>query len=269
MKTKTTLFVLLSLGLAGTVAAQDAQTVLRAAQEAMGITHMKSMRFSASGYLAETGEAAGGNAPRPFVKDYEADIDFATPSMRLRIHRTNPDGTALAYGSEEIQSFSGTYAWDEYPGEKSGLPPGINTVGGAYARTLAQVVEARRMQILLTPPGFVLAAMANNASVTTEGASKLITFSTPEGQRYMGTFNRANLLTKIVTTDPLTQRVLDVSLSQYKTFVETRLPSHLVETENSEPIVDLMIRDVESNDGTALAVPPNVQQAAQVDRPRS
>lgn len=290
---KAIMFILSSVALAGTAAAQDAQTLLQSAQMVMGIQGMKSMRLEASGYLADTGEAAGGDAPHPFVKDYDADIDFATPSMRLRIHRTNPDGTALTYGSEEIQFLSGTYAWDQYPGEKRGpIPPpgpaqnraGAPPGGGAppagppagsgdaggrvYARTLPQLAAARRMQTLLTPPGFILAALANNASVTTAGASKLVSFSTSDGHRYTGTFNGANLLTKIVTTDPLTERMLEVSFSQYKAFAGTRLPSHIVQTEGRAPTADLSVSDVRPNRVTALAVPPYVQQAVQTDRPR-
>ncbi len=277
---KATLLIVSGLLLAGNAIAQDAQTVLAAAQAAMGITGMRSIRFTASGYLADTGMAAGGNAPHPFVKSYEADIDFATPSLRVRIHRTNPDGTALAYGSEESQSFSGSYAWDQYPGEKSGpaFPPPKALAGQgraavapdgdglAYTRTLPQLIAARRMQILLTPPGFILAALANNAQVMTEGASRLISFSTSEGQRYVGTFSQANLLTRIVTTDPTTERSLDASFSRYKAFGGTRLPSHLLQTENRVRLLDLTISDVKPNEGTALAVPPSVQQTAQVDR---
>jgi hypothetical protein len=211
--------------------------------------------------------------------------------MRLRIHRTNPDGTALAYGSEEVQLFSGAYAWDQYPGERGGILGGAPPGGGAprgggapqgqtgsppvatdqggrlFTRTLPQVAATRRMQILLTPPGFILAALANKASVANNGANKLINFSTSDGQRYTGTFNGENLLIKVVTTDPLTRRAIEVSFSQYKTFNGTRLPAHVVQTENKVVIADLMISDVKPNEGTALAVPPQVQRSAQADRP--
>jgi len=312
--------------------AQDARSVLEAAQTAMGISTLTSLYFDARGTLADTGEAGGGNAPRPVVKSYTADVTFATPAMRLLIHRTNPDGTPLRYGAIEILFVSGSYAWDMFNAEDSpppargggpggpppggvggpggpppagaALPPGGGPAqpggagpagppgggaaaarggagapgaagpgrggppvlapgrGGPIARR-ANIAAVRRMQILLTPPGFIKAALQNNATVSSAGGNTLITFTTPDGQKVTGTLNAMRLVSKVATTNPVTNAPVEANFSNYRTFDGMRFPSHIVQLEGGTMVADLTVTAVRPNQGVGFSVPDPVRQLAQ------
>jgi len=298
--------------------AQDARSVLEAAQTAMGMSTLTSLYFDARGTLADTGEAGGGNAPRPVVKSYTADIAFATPAMRLLIHRTNPDGTPLRYGAIEILFVSGSYAWDMFNAEDSpppargggpggpppggaggpgGPPPGgaggfagpppdggaarggagapgaagpgrggppvlAPGRGGPIARR-ANIAAVRRMQILLTPPGFIKAALQNNAAVSSAGGNTLITFTTPDGQKVTGTLNAMRLVSKVATTNPVTNAPVEANFSNYRTFDGMRFPSHIVQLEGGATVADLTVTAVRPNQGVGFSVPEPVRQLAQ------
>jgi len=307
--------------------AQDARSVLEAAQTAMGIPTLTSLYFDARGTLADTGEAGGGNAPRPVVKSYTADITFATPAMRLLIHRTNPDGTPLRYGAVEILFVSGSYAWDMFnaedspppargrgpggppPGPPGGPPPGgaggfagpppaggggpggPPPGGGAAARggagapgaagpgrggppvlapgrggpiaRRANIAAIRRMQILLTPPGFIKAALQNNGAVSSAGGNTLITFTTPDGQKVTGTLNAMKLVSKVATTNPVTNAAVEANFSDYRTFDGMRFPSRIVQVEGGATVADLTVTAVRPNQGAGFSVPDPVRQLAQ------
>jgi hypothetical protein len=293
---------------AGSVSAsaQDARSALEAAESAMGIFTLTSLSFDAHGTLADTGEAGGGNAPRPVVKSYIADITFAPPAMRVFIYRTNPDGTPLRYGSVEVLFVSGSYAWDMFNAEDApppargglggappagaagpqgagpaqpgggaaardgapgaagpgrGAPPGPGR-GGPIARQ-ATAASVRRMQILLTPPGFIKAALQNNATVLSSGGNTLITFTTADGQKVTGSLNPMRLVSKVMTTNPVTNAPVEASFSNYQTFAGMSFPSRILQLEGAATVADLTVTAVRPNQGIALTVPEPVRQLAQ------
>lgn len=290
--------------------AQAARPVLDAAQNAIGTASMTSMHLVANGTLADTGEAGGGNAPQPVVKSYEADIHFDVPALQVRIVRTNPDGTALRYGTEETHYLSGAYAWDQpfiaprrggpngappagappAGGPPAGVPPGGGARaggappgagarpggaaapqgiglfpgfrnGGPIVRPGATVAAARRLEILLTPPGFLHAALRNNATVTRQGANTVVAFTTSDGQRLTGTLDAMNLLTRIAVADPARSNVpIDVAFSMYRAFSGVRYPSHIVQTEAGARVADLTVTEILPDQAAAISVPEYVMQ---------
>lgn len=135
------------------VTGQDATATIEAAAKAMGIANLTSIRYTATGSAYNLGQAVNGSAPWPrfVVTDYTADV--------------NPDGSAPFGGVRQIQVVSGTSAWN---------------IGGndAVAPAPAAVTD-RQLQIWLTPPGFIKAAQANRATVRTQGANRIVTFTTP------------------------------------------------------------------------------------------
>ena len=128
----------------------------------------------------------------------------------------------------------------------------------------ASVAAARRMQIVLTPPGFLSAALQNNATATTQGGSTVVTFTTADGQKYTGTLNAMHLLTNIATTNPAKNNApVEITFATYKSFAGVRFPSHMVQTENGSPVLDLTVTDVKPNQAVAVSVPALVRQAGQ------
>jgi hypothetical protein len=279
-------------GAAQGAAAQNARAMIDAAQQAMGIRGLTSFGLTANGTLADTAEAWGGNAPQPIVQRYEAAYDVSTPAMRLRIVRTNPDGTALRHGTEELQFLSGNTAWDQPPASRGaappaapgggpalapapgvGAPPGAGAPpaggagrrgggppapgrGGPVMRTYG-AVPTRRMQILLTPAGFLAAALQYNATASAQGNERAIAFTTPEGQRYEGRLDRSGLLTRIMTTNPAkTDALVAVTLSMYRMFDGVSYPSRIVQTEGGVEVLNLTVTDVRPGVPPDVSVPP-------------
>jgi hypothetical protein len=119
------------------------------------------------------------------------------------------------------------------------------------------------MQILLTPPGFIKAALQNNATVAAAGSNTLIAFTTPEGQKFTGTLNAMKLVSKITTTNPVTKASVEASFSDYQVFAGMKFPSHIVQLEGGMPAADLTVTAVRPNGGVAVAVPEPVRQLAQ------
>lgn len=75
-------FVAATLLAAGPAAAQDAQAVLQAAAETMGVTGMTSIRYSGSGWVGATGQNYSPDLdwPRFELAEYTRTIDFETNS---------------------------------------------------------------------------------------------------------------------------------------------------------------------------------------------
>ena len=76
------LLVAVALLAAGPASAQDAQAVLQAAADTMGVTDMMSIRYTGSGWVGATGQnfAPADDWPRFELSEYMRTIDFETES---------------------------------------------------------------------------------------------------------------------------------------------------------------------------------------------
>jgi hypothetical protein len=115
------------------------------------------------------------------------------------------------------------------------------------------------MQILLTPPGFLAAARQYSAAASTQGGTRTMTFTTPEGQRYEGRLDRSGLMTRITTTNPAKNNApVAVTLSTYQMFNGVRYPSRIVQTEGTVEVLNLTVTDVRPGVPPDVTVPPQV-----------
>ena len=129
----------------------------------------------------------------------------------------------------------------------------------------AQTALDRRTQIWLLPPGFIKAAQANNATVTTQGANKIIAF-TVGVQKFSGVVDAQNLLTKATTwvDNPVLGDVaIESVFTNYQTFDGVKFPMHIVQSQGGSPVLDLTVTQVRPNQATPVAIPANVTAAAQ------
>lgn len=318
----------------GVVAQNTATATLDAAATAMGTANLTSIVYMGSGSSFNLGQAVNATAPWPrlVLKSYIAEIHFGTPSMRVEMFRTNPDGSAPFGGTTQYQFVSGANAWNmangpEGPppaprgagpggpggpagaaggpppagagagqapadGQRAGGPPpgagapgapggqgapGGGGGGGARAgggggggrgaqpglvQPPATSVE-RQVQIWMNPPGFIRAAQANNASVTTQGGNKVVSFTTPSGQKLTGVINAQNLVDKITTTldnSVLGDMVVESTFTNYKSFGTMKFPGRIVQTQGGHPVLDLTVADARANGAIPIDVPPNVTQ---------
>jgi len=190
--------------MAGSTGAQDPRTVLQAAAAAMGVSNMKSIQYSGTGWQGMVGQnhAPADDWPRVDLTSYTRTIDFDTMSSReeyVRVQGNHPQrggGLGFPFLTEQrVTNFvSGNHAWTLNP---QGQP-------------VPQPAEAelRRIEILLTPWGFLKGAMAPGASPTLVtrneygGRVNVISFIALGRYRLNATINGENLVMRVQTWVP-------------------------------------------------------------------
>jgi glyoxylase-like metal-dependent hydrolase (beta-lactamase superfamily II) len=200
------LWLCLSLAvlIAEPAAAQDARSVLQTAATAMGVASMKSIQYSGTGWQGMVGQnfAPDVDWPRVDLTSYTRTIDFDTMSSReeyVRVQGNNPPrggGAGFPFVTEQrvINLVSGNYAWTLNP---QGQP-------------VPQPAEAelRRLEIFLTPYGFLKGAMAPQANPTVitrneyGGKVRVVSFMAFGKYRVNGTINPENMVQRVQTWVP-------------------------------------------------------------------
>lgn len=198
----------LSLSLAALFAAsataQDARSVLQAAAAAMGVANMTSIQYSGTGWQGMVGQnfAPDQDWPRVDLTSYTRTIDFDTMSSReeyVRVQGSNPPrggGAGFPFLTEQrvVNLVSGNYAWT------------LNAQGQPVPQPAA--AELRRLEILLTPYGFLKGAMAPGANPTVitrneyGGRVTVVSFVAFGKYRVNGTINAQNLVQRVQTWIP-------------------------------------------------------------------
>jgi glyoxylase-like metal-dependent hydrolase (beta-lactamase superfamily II) len=190
--------------------------------------------------------------PRFHQRIYKVTADYQTPAMRLeavRAQAENPPrgGSAQPIAGEPrtIQVVSGTHAWTE---------------GGAQPAPTPNAVNDRLRQLWLTPHGVIKAALASGATV--EGRTITLPI---EGREVTVTLNEQNLVEGVnylSTNEVIGDFPIEIAYSDYADYGGIRFPSHIVETQNGHPTLDVTITSVRPNVAVSLAVPANVASAA-------
>src|SRR6185436_19128764 len=161
------LFALVALA-AGEAAAQDAKAVLQAASTAMGANNLKTIQISGSGYIAAVGQSYSPNDdwPKFQMPSYTKTIDYDAKYSREELTRTQGNypprgggGTPIQGEQRQIFLVNGTFAWN-----MEGTNPVPLTTLYLYAIPFA---ELRQLDIVMTPHGFLKAAMAAGNAVAT------------------------------------------------------------------------------------------------------
>jgi glyoxylase-like metal-dependent hydrolase (beta-lactamase superfamily II) len=200
------LWLCLSLAvlMAESTSAQDARSVLQAAAAAMGVTNMKSIQYSGTGWQGMVGQnfAPDLDWPRVDLTSYTRTIDFETMSSReeyVRLQGNNPPrggGAGFPFLTEQrvVNLLSGNYAWT------------LNAQGQPVPQPTD--AELRRLEIFLTPYGFLKGAMAPEANPTVitrneyGGRVRVVSFVALGKYRVNGTINSENLVQRVQTWVP-------------------------------------------------------------------
>ena len=239
---------------AGAASAQDAKSVLQAAQKAMG--DVTSIQYSGSGHINSFGQAYTPAAAWPVTNltSYTKTIDYGSKSAKDEITHSEPNppvkggGRPFAGDEHLVNYVSGQSAWDQ-PADKP-----IPQLGAA---------NDRQLQIWLTPHGFLKAAMENNATAKKEGASTVVTFMAGKN-KVEGTINAQNLVTKTETwiaTPVLGDTALETTFSGYKDYNGVKFPSTIVQKQGGSTVLEVNVSDVKVNPGLAVSVPDAVKSA--------
>ena len=200
----TTLFVL-SAVTAGSAAAQDARSVLQAADKAVGTSAVNSVQYDATGWIRFLGQnfTADQDWNRVDLQSYTQTIDYPSRSAREEYVRVQGNNPRIGGGAG-------------FPIQ--GAPRTTNFVSGNLAWTLnaqgqpqAQVDQADVRQFLLwvSPHGFIKAAqqdanvsLSDRHFVLTGRTLRVIGFTAMGKYRATGEFNDQNLLERVVTWIP-------------------------------------------------------------------
>ena len=251
--------------------APNARAVLQAADAAMGASKLNSVQFSGTGYASDFGlsysSSPGDIWPRFDLKNYTRTIDY--PSMSSHEEQIRVWGPWLPRGGffefddqwRQVEAVSGNFAWNV-----------SNAFGGATIPepTLA---ELRQVKIMMTPHGFVRAALAAKdvtLSQRSDGAHKVnvVTFKAFGKYTVNGWIGADNVITKTQTwlPDPiLGDMFIELSTKgAYKDYGGIKFPSgfHLSMGNPPYPGLDVDITDVKPNiAGAVLEVPAPVRQA--------
>jgi glyoxylase-like metal-dependent hydrolase (beta-lactamase superfamily II) len=242
------------LALVSMVAAQDAKTVISNVSKASGYDNLKSIEYSGPSGLEGTAmgqaQSAAKGWPHFTLKNYTRYIDLSAGTGQqnsLRSRPGEPDGQLAGGGGLAPQN--------EAPNTTL-----INANG-----TFAQ-----KLDINLSPPGFVkLASAASNATVTQRSVQgkkyTVVSFpveqKAPSGVAYTisGYIDDQNMVAKVDTKieDALIGDMLvEQTYSGYKDFGGVKFPSHIVQTRAGLAWTDLTVSDVKANGPAPAAVTP-------------
>jgi glyoxylase-like metal-dependent hydrolase (beta-lactamase superfamily II) len=190
-------------------APMTAIAVVKAADMAIGASTAKSIRYTGSdGYVTVIGQSSSPGItdgwPRFHLKSFSRVIDFETNSMREEQVRTQGDNPSEVGGGlrpiigerKTVQFYRDGYAWDE------------NSDGGVVARPQDALI--RRLEIVMTPQGFIRAALqAKDLKLEDRAESfrsakriKTVSFKYMDKYPLTGWIDEANHVTKVQTWHP-------------------------------------------------------------------
>lgn len=274
---------------AGEAAAQEARAALEAAAQAIGATNLRTIRYSGAGWIAAVGQSfnsTSGDWPRFEVPSYTRTIDYEARTLREEYTRRQGNfppqgggGTPLQGEQRIVQLLSGGYAWN-LQGETP-VPQTRPYLDGT------PVNELRQLEIVLTPHGFLKAALAakdlkahtmaimgpSNDGLTGDGRKVTIVSFTALGKyRVNGTINDRNLVELVTTWIPnpvYGDMLYEFRYTDYRDFGGIRFPA-LVHVHQGDPVLvpphnvlEIKVATVEPNvEVPPIAVPEAVRTAS-------
>ncbi len=139
------------------LSAQDTKTALAAVEKALGAENVKSLQYSGTGFNASLGQAVNPASawPKFDLRAYTRTINFAEASSKeefTRVQGSNPwrggGGTPLFGEQKGNAQVNGNFAW--------------NMAGTIAVPQFSAALDERKLQIWLTPQGFIQAAKRGN-----------------------------------------------------------------------------------------------------------
>ena len=251
------------------VRAQDGKATLDAAAKALG--DVSSIQFSGSGTTNSYGQSFKPGEPWPAFKttSYTATVDYKTPAMRMELQRTNPDGKVLGGGGlpllapqRQNQAVSGKVAWNVAAAGRRGPPAAAPALAAVNDRATA----CGRAAPLERQPGWRRSARRHQSRAGQQRDRRRPRhFVHHQRQQRQGDLERREPRRKGGDQSRRrgARRRRDRNhYANYRDFGGIKFPTRITQKEGGFPMLDLTITDVKPNIAAAIAVPPNVQQAA-------
>ena len=256
MRARTLGCIALLAWLGGAPTAQDARSVVEGLARTLGAAGVTSLEYSGSGYVYGFGQSyqPGGPWVKFNLKSYTLLADYEREAFReeqVRTYLDPPDrgGTAVFVGElRQVAFLGGGVAWN------------AGADGAPAPAPLS--LEARQLQLPITPHGFVKAAMAATPTVaarTVDGRRLTVVSFTWRGKYTVnGYVNAQNLLERAETwmADPLLGDMLvENSFSDYRDVAGVKFPGRIVQKQGGFAVLDVTVSDVRPNPPAAIDVP--------------
>jgi glyoxylase-like metal-dependent hydrolase (beta-lactamase superfamily II) len=247
---------LTALGLAGcatTVA--DPQAVLRQADQAMGASQLRTLRFTGNGTGGTFGQAfqPGMAWPRINIPSFARWIDYDNAAMREDSVRTRAEVTGggalplMGTGEQRVSAWvRGEQAW--------------NMVGPA-PQAAPVALDGRIHDLWTTPHGVIRAAMRNNATVRSEGGMSVVSFVQPGRYRATAWIGADGLVQRVdsVMPNPVTgDTPVSTLYSGWRDWGGVKFPSRIVQSQGGSPVLDITVTEVQANPPLDMPVPAPV-----------
>ena len=250
MKTILAASVVAALALSGAVGvAQDATSVLRDVDQALGVSSLKTIRYSGTGFAY-----AFLQNPRPdvryprFYAKYTRTIDFEKGVSREETTRGQFENPPSGGGQQPLY---------------------VDTTGAAVT---GETSPWGGGAVALTPQGFVRAALASRPTLsqTRIGGKPMTMISFIASGRYTvnGYVNAQHLIEKIETWTPqptLGDMSIEMTFGDYRDFSGVKFPARIVQKQWIYPMLELNVATVEPNVAVNLQAPAGTPQAARVE----
>ena len=228
---------------AGGTSGQDAKAVINGASQAIGVSTLKSIQYSATGFDFALGQAPNPSSPWPKFtnKSYTRIVNFETPASRVDRVRVQAENPPRGGGQQPIV------------GEQ---PQNQTIIVGP------DTPWAQQLELWMLPHGFLRAAASRGATVearTVAGKKyTVITFTGDNKAKVNGYLNAQNQVERVETwiDNPfLGDMLFEAIYSDYKDIGGAQFPMHIVQTQGGYPIFDLRLTDAKANVPAVIQAP--------------
>jgi glyoxylase-like metal-dependent hydrolase (beta-lactamase superfamily II) len=231
----------------------DAATVLRQAEQAMGVAQLQTLRYAGSGTGATYGQAyvPGQPWPRINIPAYARWVDYPNAALREDSTRTRaePNGGGalplMGLGEQRVSAWvRGDRAWNMVGPAPQPAPVGL---------------EGRIHDLWTTPHGVIRAAMRNNATLRTEGGMNVVSFTDPGRYRATAYIDPAGMVQRVDSVMPHPVSGDTMVSTRYSGWRDwgggVRFPARIVQSMGGHQVLDLNVTEVQANAPWASDVP--------------
>jgi glyoxylase-like metal-dependent hydrolase (beta-lactamase superfamily II) len=211
----------------------------------LGASSLKSIRYSGTGFAYAFLQNPGPDVRYPkFYAKYTRAIDFEKGVSREDTTRSQFENPPSGGGQQPL-----------YTDATGGAVTGENSAWGGGS-------------VLLTPQGFVRAALASKPDVSRAGASTVVSFMVRDKYKVNGYINAQHLVEKIETRTPqptLGDMSIETTFSDYRDFNGVKFPARIVQKQWIYPVLELNVTEVQPNAAVNLQAPAGGGGPARVE----
>lgn len=255
--------VLLAVGFLASCAGTPhdrALTPLLRAEQAMGGSGLKTLRYAGSGTGATFGQAWQPGMAWPLIhySSYARLLDYEAAALREDAARSRAEPTGggavplMGEGEQRTTGLlRGDHAWN---------------LAGTAAVPAPVALDARIHDLWTTPHGVIKAALRNHASLQMEGDIAMVTFTEPGRFSAVARINAQGLVERVdsVLSNAVLGDTRVVTVYQdYRDFGGVKFPTRIRQNQGGFPVLDLEVREVQANPPTGIEVPVTVREAVE------